>query len=316
MAGHATPAGGADTRRVGLHHRRASSAGCVLANRLTQDGHFRVLLVEGGGEDYSPYIRVPGRAGQDRREVQLALHRRPRPVPQRPGRALGRGQGHRRVELDQRPGLDAGERRRLRRMGQARRRRLGRRLRAAVLQARRAVRRRRRPVPRRPGPPVGGVRPGAQPADRRLRGGGPAGRLPLQRRLQRRPPARRRLHAALPAPGLAGQRRPGVPGAAAAARTPAGQAGADHPDPHRGRPGRRRRVPQGGTDAHRPGPPRGAAQRGRAGVAEAPHAVRRRAGRRAAPAPDRRAGAQPGGGTQPPGAHLGHGHVHGATSPA
>ena len=68
---------------------------------------------------------------------------------------------------------------------------------------------------------------------------------------------------------------------------------------------------QGGAHAHRPGPPRGAAQRGRAGIAEAPHAVRRRAGGRAAPARDRRHRGQPRGGTQPPGAHLGHGHVHG-----
>ena len=42
----------------------AGSAGCTLAARLTEDPGVRVLLLEAGGKDRSPNIKIPAAFGK------------------------------------------------------------------------------------------------------------------------------------------------------------------------------------------------------------------------------------------------------------
>ncbi len=66
----------------------AGSAGCVLANRLTEDPATRVLLLEAGGSDAHPYLRVPLGVGMLMRKPLFDWNYETLPEPELGGRVI------------------------------------------------------------------------------------------------------------------------------------------------------------------------------------------------------------------------------------
>ncbi len=255
----------------------AGSAGCVLANRLTEDAATRVCVLEAGPADWHPYIHLPAgfiKTFYDTR-VNWCQHLR------------AARQDARRLVLDQRPHLQPWPAPGLRHLGTDGQPRLGLSRRAAVFPPAGAAHRRRRcnlPRPRRR--PDGDRHRLAPSAVRGLHRRRAQLRHPAQPGLQRHHPGGRRLRPAHHPPRPPGQRRDVVPAPGDEAPQPRGaHPRACHRDRARGQARGRRALRQGrsrrrhGRGARGQG---GAARRRHLQLAAAPAALGHRPGAAAA----------------------------------
>ncbi len=71
----------------------AGSAGCVLADRLSEDGRFSVIVIEYGGSDAGPFIQMPGALSYPMRMRRYDWGFRSEPEPQLDGRRLATPRG-------------------------------------------------------------------------------------------------------------------------------------------------------------------------------------------------------------------------------
>ena len=115
----------------------SGSAGSALAYRLSEDGKHSVIVIEYGGTDFGPLIQMPSALSIPMNMSRYDWGFASEPEPHLGGRVLAtpRGKVHRRLVLDQRHGLCARPRARLRPLGRAGRDRLGLCRRAPLFQA-------------------------------------------------------------------------------------------------------------------------------------------------------------------------------------